>query len=46
MMILGAGLAGTGVLMLILGKNKAKAAGNPQIVATPRGVAWRGRIEF
>lgn len=46
MMVSGAGLVGAGVLVWILGKNKAKAAGNPQIVATPRGVTFRGRIEF
>ena len=46
MMVSGAGVLGAGVLVWFLGKNKAKAAGNPQIVPTPRGVAVRGRFEF
>jgi hypothetical protein len=46
MMIVGGGLVGSGLLVWVIGKNKAKAVGNPQIVATPRGVALRGRIQF
>lgn len=44
--LVGAGIAGTGVLVWIIGKNKARAAGNPQILWTPRGVAVRGGISF
>jgi hypothetical protein len=46
MMVVGGGLVGSGLLIWVLGKNKAKAGGNPQIVTTPRGVALHGRIEF
>jgi hypothetical protein len=43
---LGAGLAGSGALVWMLGKKKAQAAGNPQIVTMPRGFAVRSRVSF
>jgi hypothetical protein len=45
-MAVGAGMAGTGALLWVLGKNKARAAGNPQIVTMPGGWAVRSRIRF
>ena len=45
-MVVGAGMVGAGALVYFLGRNKARAAGNPQIVFTPKGFAVRSRFGF
>ena len=45
-MVVGAGMLGAGALVYFLGRNKARAAGNPQIVFTPKGFAVRSRFGF
>ncbi len=44
--LFGAGLAGAGVVVWLIGKHKARAAGNPQIVLPPKGIGFRSQISF
>lgn len=45
-LVFGAALAGSGVAVYLLGKRKARAAGNPQVVALRRGVLVRSQFSF
>jgi hypothetical protein len=44
--ILGAGLVGGGILLYVLGKKNAAAAGHPSIMFTPQGAALRSTYKF
>ena len=44
--LLGTALAGTGVVLFVVGKNKGDSLLSQELVTTPRGVALRGRIRF
>jgi hypothetical protein len=46
LLVYGGGLVGAGVVVWILGKRNARAAGNPQLVWTPRGVGFRSQVSF
>ena len=45
-LLFGGGLLGGGVWVWIRGKSNARAAGNPQLLWTPRGVGFRSQVSF